>query len=175
MSRKERLVSLTLSLKSLQLTCHIYYTIAVIAYIQWYHSYRVTCYQILIQLHIIKTECKDTAQTLHEWSDVSLILLSLFHLSTPFAVKGKNHLTVTACLKLVFTFKRLAYVLMIVNLTIHSQHLFLVGREQRLSSRLWINNGKSLMCKYCGTTTIYSTPVRSTVTYLLTHSQCFLP
>ena len=63
---------------------------------------------------------------------------------------------------------------MIINLTIHGQHLFPVRREQRLSTTLRVNDTQSLVGENGAAATIDTTPVWSAMADLLTHLQCLL-
>lgn len=87
------------------------------------------------------------------------------------AVKRQNNLAVAARLKIITSLISFPYFLMIINLAVHSQHLLAIGREQRLTSALRIDDAQSLMRQYGAARTVYAAPVRTTVTYLLTHAK----
>ena len=89
------------------------------------------------------------------------------------SIQRQYHLTVAARLKLILSGIATTNLLMVVYLTVHRQHLFPVGREQRLSPTLWVHNAQSLVSQNGAAATVYSTPVRSAVADFLTHLQCF--
>ena len=89
-------------------------------------------------------------------------------------VQGEDDLTVGPGLELVVLELR-TDVLVVVYLAVDSQHLLLVGREQRLPSALRVYDAKALMGKYCGAADVYAAPVRTAVADLLAHPQGFLP
>ena len=62
----------------------------------------------------------------------------------PLTIQGQNHLTVAARLESIVG-ERSPDVEMVVDLTVHGEHLLLVGREQRLLTALWVYNAQSLM------------------------------
>ncbi len=64
MAWQERLVGIALALESLQLTRHIDFPVIVTAYVQRYHSYRVTGDKEFIVLNVIEGEGKDSAEFL---------------------------------------------------------------------------------------------------------------
>src|SRR5574344_945322 len=120
-SRQKRLIMVTIPFKSFQFTRHIDLTIFVISYIKRYNTYRVTRNQKFIFFSIIQSECKDTAKVFKE-------------VNTFLTIQGKNNFTVTTCLIIIFSCKAFSYLLMIINLTINRQNLFLVRTEQGLFS-----------------------------------------
>jgi len=63
---------------------------------------------------------------------------------------------------------------MIIYLTIDSQHLLLVGREEGLSAALRVDDGQALMAQDGRGAGIDTTPVGTAVTDLLTHAERFL-
>ena len=90
------------------------------------------------------------------------------------SVQGQNHLAIATRLKLILTSIQATDILMVVYLTIDSQDLFAVGRIERLSPTLRIDNAQSFVSQYGTTATIYTTPVWSAMPDLLAHTQCFL-
>jgi hypothetical protein len=63
---------------------------------------------------------------------------------------------------------------MVIDLTIDGQHLLAVWGVERLSATLRVDDAQSLVGEDGRTTTVYATPVRTTVTDLLTHLQCLI-
>ena len=90
------------------------------------------------------------------------------------SVQGQDNLTVGARLELVLSGIATANVLMVIDFAVDGQHLFAVGRIQRLASTLWIDDAQPLVGEDGRAATVYSTPVGSAVADLLTHLQCFL-
>ena len=161
-ARQERLVAVAIAFKSLQLTGAIYAALVVVSDVERYHSYRVAGYKKLVLFLVIECEGEYTAQLLDE-------------VHTLVAIECKDHLAVAAGLKLVFSGITGAYVAVIVYLAVHGKYLFEVGREQRLSAALRIDNRQSLMTQYGRTATINATPVRSTVSDFLRHVESLSP
>ena len=60
-------------------------------------------------------------------------------------IEGEDHLTVGARLELILTCIATTDLLMVVDLAIHCQHLLAIGREQRLSPTLRIDDTQSLV------------------------------
>ena len=63
---------------------------------------------------------------------------------------------------------------MVIDLTIHSQHLLTVRAVKGLSSAFRVNDAQSLVSKDGRAAAIYSTPVRPAMTDFLTHLQCLV-
>ena len=63
-----------------------------------------------------------------------------------------------------------ANLLMVVDFAVDGQYLTAVGRVQGLSSAFGVDDAQSFVSEYGRATTIYTTPVWSAVTDLLTHS-----
>ena len=87
------------------------------------------------------------------------------------AIKRQNNLTVAARLEIITPLVSFSYLLVVVYLTIHGQHLLAVGREQRLTSTLRVDNAQSLVRQYGASRTMNAAPVRTAVTYLLAHAK----
>ena len=110
---KERLIAVTLSLKSFKLACHIHFTIVVVADVKRYYAYGVTSNQELVALGIVEGESEDATEVLQE-------------IDAFVAVEGEDHLAVATRLKLILAGIAATNVLMVVDLTIDRQHLLLV-------------------------------------------------
>jgi len=67
-----------------------------------------------------------------------------------------------------------AYVLVVVYLTIDGEYLLVVAAEQRLATGLGVDDRQAFMGEDGGVTCIDTAPVGATVSYLLTHTQCFV-
>lgn len=63
---------------------------------------------------------------------------------------------------------------MVIYLTVDSQDLLLVGREEGLSAALRVDDGQTLMAKDGSGACIDTAPVGTAVTNLLTHTERFL-
>ena len=63
---------------------------------------------------------------------------------------------------------------MIINLTVHGKHLFLIWCKQRLATTFWVYNAQTLMCQDSRTTTIDAAPVGSAMADLLAHTKRLL-
>ena len=132
MSRQEGLVTVTVALQRLQFTGHIHLTFGIIAYVEGYHSDRVTGNEKLILLGIIEGKGKDSADVFEEMDSF-------------LPIECEDDLTVATGLELVLVGILAPDGLMIIYLTIDGQHLFFVGTEKRLFARFGIDNGKSFM------------------------------
>ena len=111
MSGQERLIALTLTFEGFQFGGDIDGAVAVISYIKRYHADGVAGNQELVALLIVKYEGENAAEVFEE---VDALL----------TIQGQDYLTVGARLKLVLSGKAAADLLMVVDLTIHSQYLF---------------------------------------------------
>jgi hypothetical protein len=160
-ARQERLVALTLAFQSLEFTGHIDGAVAVISYIKRYHTNGVTGYEELVLLFVVEHKGKDAAEVFEE---VDAFL----------TVESKDYLAVATGLKLILAGIAATNLLVVINLTIDSQYLFTVWREQGLTTTLRVNDAQSLMGKDGRAATVDTTPVRSAVTDLLTHLQRFI-
>ena len=158
---KERLIAVTLSLKSFQLTCHIHFAIVVVADVKRYYAYGVTSNQELVALGIVEGESEDATEVLQE-------------IDAFVAVEGKDHLAVATRLKLILAGIAATNVLMVIDLTIDRQYLLLVRREQRLLARLRVDDRQSLMTQDCRPTSVDAAPIGTTMTNFLTHAQSLL-
>ena len=87
------------------------------------------------------------------------------------AIKRQNNLAVAARLEIITPLVSFSYLLVVVYLTVHSQHLLAAGREQRLTSALRVDNAQSLVSQYGASRTMNAAPVRTAVTYLLAHAK----
>ena len=63
---------------------------------------------------------------------------------------------------------------MVVYLTIDGEYLLAVAAEQRLATGLGVDDRQAFMGEDGGVTCIDTAPVGATVSYLLTHTQCFV-
>ena len=63
---------------------------------------------------------------------------------------------------------------MVVYLTIDGEYLLAVAAEQRLATGLGVDDRQAFMGEDGGVTCIDTAPVGTTVSYLLTHTQCFV-
>ena len=63
---------------------------------------------------------------------------------------------------------------MVIDFAVDSQHLLLIRRIQRLTTRFRVHDAQTLVGKDGTSATIDTTPVRTAVTDFLTHLQCFL-
>ena len=81
---------------------------------------------------VVKGKGKDTAQIFQK-------------VDSFFAVQCQDYLAVAARLEIVLTGIAATYLLMVVNLAVNGKHLLVVGREQGLATRLWINNTQSFV------------------------------
>jgi hypothetical protein len=160
-ARQERLVALTLSFEGLEFTGHIDGTISIITNIERYDTNGVTGYEELVLLFVVEHKGKDAAEVFEE---VDAFL----------TVESKDYLAVATGLKLILAGIAATNLLVVINLTIDSQYLFTVWREQGLTTTLRVNDAQSLVGKDGRATTVDTTPVRSAVTDLLTHLQRFI-
>ena len=156
-SGQERLIAFALSFQRFQFAGHIHFSIAVVAYIKRYHADGVACNKKLVALGIIEGEGEDAAEVVEK---VDALL----------AIQCQYNLAVATRLKLIFPLEAFSDVLMVIYLAVYGQHLFLVGGEERLTSRLGVDNAQSFMAQDGRSTCIDTTPVGSTVPYFLTHT-----
>lgn len=63
---------------------------------------------------------------------------------------------------------------MVVYLTIDGEYLLAIAAEQRLATGLRVDDRQAFMGEDGGVTCIDTAPVGATVSYLLTHTQCFV-
>ena len=63
---------------------------------------------------------------------------------------------------------------MVVYLTIDSEYLLAAAAEQRLATGLGVDDRQAFIGEDGGVTCIDTAPVGATVSYLLTHTQCFV-
>lgn len=63
---------------------------------------------------------------------------------------------------------------MVVYLTIDGEYLLAVAAEQRLATGLGVDDRQAFMGEDGGVTCIDTAPVGAPVSYLLTHTQCFV-
>ena len=89
------------------------------------------------------------------------------------AIERKDNFAVRTRLEIIFSLISFANLLMIVNFTVHSQHLFAVGSKQRLFARLRVNYRQTFMGKNGGFAAIYARPVGSAMTQTRRHFQNF--
>lgn len=90
------------------------------------------------------------------------------------AVEGEDRLAVATCGEGVGVGILGAYVLVVVYLTIDGEYLLAVAAEQRLATGLRVDDRQAFMGEDGGVTCIDTAPVGATVSYLLTHTQCFV-
>lgn len=90
------------------------------------------------------------------------------------AVEGEDRLAVTTRGEGVGVGILGAYVLVVVYLTIDGDYLLAVAAEQRLATGLGVDDRQAFMGEDGGVTCIDTAPVGATVSYLLTHTQCFV-
>ena len=86
------------------------------------------------------------------------------------AIQCQYNLAVAARLKLIFPLEAFSDVLMVIYLAVYGQHLFLIGGEEGLTSRLGVDNAQSFMAQDGRSTCIDAAPVGSAVTNFLTHT-----
>lgn len=94
--------------------------------------------------------------------------------ATGVAVEGEDRLAVATCGEGVGVGILGAYVLVVVYLTIDGEYLLAVAAEQRLATGLGVDDRQAFMGEDGGVTCIDTAPVGATVSYLLTHTQCFV-
>ena len=121
MSRQEGLVALTLAFEGFQFAGHIDRAVAVVANIKRYHANGITGNEKLIPLFIIEHKGKDAAEVFQE-------------VDALFTIEGQDNLAVRACLELILTSKATTNLLVVIDFSIDSQHLFAVWREEGLSA-----------------------------------------
>ena len=167
MARKERLVAVALAFKGLQLGCHIHLAVLVVANVKRYDANRVASDKKRAILDIVKGESEDAGQALKQRHERRRAI------GLPLTIEGQDDLAVGTRLILVIA-RRLADGSMVVNLTVHGKHLFLVGREERLPAAFRVDNGKTLMAQYGRLASVDATPVGAAMTYFLTHTQRLL-
>ena len=127
MAGQERLVVLALALEGFQLRGYVHLSVGIATNVQWDNANWVASNQEFVGFLVVKGKGKDTAQVFQE-------------VDTFFAVQGQDYLAVATRLEIVLTGIAATYLLMVVNLAVNGKHLFVVGREQGLTTRLWINN-----------------------------------
>ena len=118
---------LALALEGFQLGGYVHLSVGIATNVQWDNANRVASNQEFVGFLVVKGKGKDTAQVLQE-------------VDTFLAVQGQDYLAVATRLEIVLTGIAATYLLMVVNLAVNGKHLFVVGREQGLTTRLWINN-----------------------------------
>lgn len=89
-------------------------------------------------------------------------------------IQCEDYFTVASRLELIVR-KFPAYVLMVIYLTVHSKHLLAIGREEGLLAALGIDYRQTFMGQYGRLAAMDAAPVRTAMTYLLTHAQGLLP
>ena len=157
-ARQKRLVTLALTLQGLKLACHKHLSVGVVSDIKRYDAYMVAGDEESVLLLVIKSEGEDAVQIFEK---VDALV----------AIKSQNNLAVAARLEIITPLVSFSYLLVVVYLTVHSQHLLAVGREQRLTSTLRVDNAQSLVRQYGASRTMNAAPVRTAVTYLLAHAK----
>ena len=160
-ARQERLVALALAFEGLEFAGDIDGAVAVVANIKRYDANGVTGYEEFVALLVVKHKGKDTAEVFEE---VDALL----------AIKRQDNFTVGARLELVLSGIAATNLLMVIDFAVDSQHLLLVRRIQRLTTRFRVHDAQTLVGKDGASATIDTTPVRSAVTDFLTHLQYFL-
>ena len=113
MSGQERLISLTLAFKRFQFGSHIDRSVLVISNVEWYHADGVAGNQKSILLLVIEHKSEDAAEVFQKTNAL-------------LTVKGEDHLAIALRLKRILSGKPAAGLLMVVDLTVHRQHLFTV-------------------------------------------------
>ena len=161
-SGQEGLVALAHTLESLQLTGAADAPLAVFADVKRYHPDGVACDEILVPLLIIERESEYSVQFLDE---VHALV----------AIEREYHLTVAARAESVFSGIARAYLAVVVYLPVHRENLFSVGREQRLSSALRVDDRQPFMTQYGRPSAVNAAPVRSAVPYLPRHAESLCP
>ena len=131
---QEGFVSLTLPFECLQFGGNIHGAVAVIAYIQRYHADGVAGYQEGILLFVVKGEGKDAGDVLQE-VDAFVV------------IERKDDFAVAARLEVVTSGILATNLLMIVNLAVDGQHHLPVGREQRLTTALGVDDREAFVGK----------------------------
>ena len=114
-----------------------------------------------IALLVVEDEGEDTVEVLEE---VDALL----------AIKRQDDLAVAARAELIVVGQTASDVLMVVDLAVDGQHLTAVGRKEGLSAGLRIDDAQALVGQDGGGAAIDAAPVRSAVTYFLTHTQSLL-
>ena len=112
-SGQERLISLTLTFQRLQFRGHIDRSVLVISNVEWYHADGVAGNQKSILLLVIEHKSEDAAEVFQKTNAL-------------LTVKGEDHLAIALRLKRILSGKPAAGLLMVVDLTVHRQHLFTV-------------------------------------------------
>ena len=161
MTGQEGLIALTLAFKGFQFGGHIDGAVAVVTDVEGNDTNGVAGNQELVALLIVEYEGENTAEVFEE---VDALL----------TIESEDNLTVRTRLKLVLSGKAAADLLMVIDLAVHSQNLLTVWAVKRLAARLRVDDAQSLVGEDGRATTIDTTPVRSAVTDLLTHLQCFI-
>ena len=64
---------------------------------------------------------------------------------------------------------------MVVNLAVYCKNVLVVGAEERLLARFWVDDRQTLVCKDCRLSAVYAAPVGSSVSNFLRHPQSLLP
>ncbi len=124
---KELLVAVALTLKGFQFAGNINQPVAVVADVKGDDPNGVAGNKELVALGIVESKSEDAAQVFEKGRALVTI-------------EGEYHLAVAACLKLIAVGVAAAQVPVVVNLTVDSQHLLAVGTEQRLPTRLRVND-----------------------------------
>ena len=161
MSRKERFIALTISFERLQFAGAIHRSVLVVTDIQGNHANGIAGNQEIILFFVIKGKGENSVQFLQERN-------------TFVAIQGQDHLTITSRLEMIASFIPLADVTVIIDLAVDRQNLPAVHRIKRLASALGINDRKTFVSQNRRTSTINSTPVRTTMTNLARHRQSFV-
>ena len=167
-SWKEWFILVAEAFKCLKLRANVCLSVLIMTDIERYNADWVASDEVLIVLLVIETESEDAVKLLENPRRILD-----FH-AFPVAVEGKDNLTVRARLELIASLIPLANLAMIVYLTVYGKHKLTVWREERLLTRLRIDDAESLMCKDRRTSNVDSAPVWSAMTDLLRHLQCFL-
>ena len=129
---QEGFVVFALSFEGFQFRSYIHRAVGIVADVKWDDTNGVASNQEFVGFLVVKGKGKDTAQIFQK-------------VDSFFAVQGQDYLAVAARLEIVLTGIAATYLLMVVNLAVNGKHLLVVGREQGLATRLWINNTQSFV------------------------------
>ena len=171
MTRQERLETLALPFQGFKFRSDIHFTVRVITDVQRYHANRVACNQETVSDAVVQGKCIDAAERLQHLCYAFVGNLTFIcHL----LVECKYHLAVATGKKTVFPGKAPADILMIVNLSVDSQHQCLVWREEGLTAALRVDNTQAFMSQNRASSAPYSAPVGSAVPDTAAHLQSLL-
>ena len=158
MSREKDFVLVGKTFQTLEFRADHHMPFAVAADVQGDHPDGVAGNKVFVLFLVVKGKSIDPVEVFQE-------------VDALFPVERQDHLAVRTGLELVFPLQLLAQFAVIVDLSVHAQHLCPVGADQGLSAGSRVHDRKAFVSQHGRAAAVDTAPVRSAMADGFTHLQ----